>query len=488
MIANNKNMAQNIKRNFFYNLLLQVSKVLFPLVTAPYIARVLDPEGVGIANFANTYSSYFALFAVLGIPLYGIREIAKKQNDLKASEEFVSQIISIELLSTLLVTFFYISSVYLIGQLNENATLFLFAGMTLYITPFKVEWFFSGREEFGYITFRSLLIKTISVLLLFVFVRTKEDILNYILLGIFATIANEVWNYVKLYKMGIRPHIQFKGCAQHLRAVLLLFASSVAISIYVMLDTLMLGFQSSYQEVGYYNSAMHIIRALLPVVTSLSAVAIPRVATYIHEDDTDKVNELMNKSLGIVSFLAFPLTIGIIMVSPSFVPLFFGSQFYGSILPIQIASVLLLSIGLNNLNGIQVLISVGKDRQFLYSVLGGAIANFLLNLYLIPRFGAAGAAFSSVYAETQILIVNEYFVRKYTSVRITNFGDMCKAIVGAVCFIPICSFIGMVVTDWIFICVCVIVCTLFYAVSQYVLKNSTFNMVYSLIMDKILRR
>lgn len=118
-------------------------------------------------------------------------------------------------------------------------------------------------------------------------------------------IANEMWNYIKLYKMGIHPYIQFKGCAQHIRAVLLLFASSVAISIYAMLDTLMLGFQSSYQEVGYYNSAMHVIKALLPVATSLSVVAVPRVSTYIHKGDTDKVNELMNKSLGIVSFWHF---------------------------------------------------------------------------------------------------------------------------------------------------------------------------------------
>lgn len=481
-------MARTIKRNFFYNLLLQLSKVLFPLITAPYIARVLDPEGVGVANFVNTYSSYFALFAVLGIPLYGIREIAKKRSDLGASEEFVSQIISIELFSTLLVTFFYLLSVYFIGQLNENTTLFLFAGITLYITPFKIEWFFSGREEFGYITFRSLLVKIIGVLLLFVFVRTKEDILNYILLGVFVTIANEMWNYVKLYKMGIYPRIRFKGCIQHLRAVLILFASSVAISIYAMLDTLMLGFQSSYQEVGYYNSAMHVIKALLPIATSLSAVVVPRVATYINEGDTDRVNELMNKSLGIVSFLAFPLTFGIIMVAPSFVPLFLGNQFYGSILPMQIASVLLLSIGLNNLNGTQVLISVGKERLFLYSVLGGAIANFLLNLFLIPRFGASGAALSSVYAETQILIVNEYFVRKNTSVRVTNTSDLGKAIIGASCFIPLCYVIGMVVDGWIFVCVCIVVCTLFYAVSQYVLKNTTFNMIYFLVMSKISRK
>ena len=205
----------SIKRNFLYNLSLQMSKVLFPLITAPYVARILDPDGVGIFNFVNTYSSYFALFAVLGIPTYGIREIAKRRDDVKACGIFVSQMISIEIITTLLVSAFYVMSVFAFEQLNEQAVLFLIAGVSLYISPFKIEWFFSGREEFGYITFRSLIIKTVSVILLFVAVRDKDDLVNYVALNLFATIANEVWNYVRLLGLGVRPRFTLKGIGSH---------------------------------------------------------------------------------------------------------------------------------------------------------------------------------------------------------------------------------------------------------------------------------
>lgn len=261
-------MAKTIKRNFVYNLLLQISAVLFPIITAPYIARVLDPDGVGIVNFVNTYASYFALFAVLGIPTYGIREIAKRQGNLKEMERFLSQMISIELVSTFVISLLFIGSVLWIDQLKENALLFLLAGISLYMTPFKIEWFFKGQEKFGYITFRSLVIRTVSILLLFVFVRTKHDLVNYVLLSLFSTIANEFWNYLKVLKLGIRPYITFKGCKTHLKAVLVLLGSSVAISIYVMLDTLMLGFLADYSEVGYYNSAIHLVKAVLPLATA----------------------------------------------------------------------------------------------------------------------------------------------------------------------------------------------------------------------------
>lgn len=465
--------------------MLQISKVIFPLITAPYVARVLDPEGVGLANFATIYSSYFALFAVLGIPMYGIREITKRKNDLKATEEFVSQMISIELVSTFIMSFLYILSIFWIDQLNVNFLLFLVAGFSLYFAPFKIEWFFSGREEFGFITFRSLVIKTISVALLFVCVRSQADLINYILLNIFSSMANEFWNYVKLFKLGIRPHLIFKGWRLHFKGVIALFASSIAISIYVMLDTLMLGFQSSYDEVGYYNSAMHIIKALLPIATALSAVAVPRVASFMHKKQTHKINELMSKSLGVVSFLAFPITLGIIAVSPIFVPLFFGEKFAGAVLPMQIGSVLILLIGLNNLNGVQVLIGLDKDKQFFYSVLSGAIANFLLNLILIPRYGAVGATIASVYAETQILIVNEYFVRKYTDVRVNNLKEMYKALIGALLFLPICCGLCIFFNGWLYVGVTVVLCTFIYIAAQFILRNSILGMIQNMLVNKL---
>lgn len=475
----------SIKRNFLYNLLLQISKVLFPLITAPYIARTLDPEGVGIFNFVNTYSSYFALFAVLGIPVYGIREIAKIRDDIKASEIFVSQMISLELLTTLFVSCVYIISVCFIGQLNEHALLFLVAGISLYITPFKIEWFFSGREEFGYITFRSLVIKTLSVILLFFVVKDKGDLINYVLLNLFATIANEFWNFVKLYKLGIIPHFTLSGCKRHIKPVLTLFASSIAISIYVMLDTLMLGFQSTYQEVGFYNCAMHLVRTLLPVTTALAMVAIPKVAIYQKQQDIQMINKLMTKSLGIVSFLAFPITFGIIVVAPVFVPLFFGEHFYGSILPMQIAAILIVAIGLNNLNGVQILTGLAKDRLFLISVTIGAVVNFCLNCFLIPLYGAAGAAFASITSEMLILFVNEFFVRRYTQVRILYWGDLFKSLGGAILFIPICLFLGRFLSGWLYVFTCVIICAGEYVLFQELTGNKTFKVIYTNVFNKI---
>lgn len=478
----------SIKRNFLYNLFLQISKVLFPLITAPYVARVLDPDGVGIFNFVNTYSSYFALFAVLGIPTYGIREIAKRRDDLKECETFVSQMISIEIIITLLVSVFYIASIFMFGLLNEHAFLFLIAGISLYISPFKIEWFFSGREEFGYITFRSLIIKTVSVILLFVVVKDKDDLVNYIVLNLFATIANEVWNYAKLFRLGIHPRFILKGIRSHVKPVLILFASSVAISIYVMLDTLMLGFLSSYDEVGYYNSAMHVVRALLPIATALSTVALPKMSVYMKSNDFRQINLLMTKSLGIVSFLAFPLMVGVIIVAPVFVPLFFGSRFHGAILPMQIGAGLLVAIGLNNLNGVQILTGLAKDKQFLTSVTTGAIVNFLLNCVLIPNYGAAGAAFASVMAELVILATNEFFVRKYTQVRILAFSDLYKAAIGALLFLPIAYACSLSFSGWSFVFICVASCMFVYILSQRMFRNSMFFTIYELMTSKLRRK
>lgn len=475
----------SIKRNFLYNLLLQISKVLFPLITAPYIARTLNPEGVGIVNFVNTYASYFTLFAVLGIPLYAVREIAKIRDNIRALELFVSQMISLELVTTLFISCIYIISIYFIGQLNEHSVLFLIAGISLYITPFKIEWFFSGKEEFGYITFRSLIIKTISVILLFFVVKDKDDLINYIILNLFATVANEFWNYVKLYKIGIRPHFTLKDCKKHIKPILTLFASSIAVSIYVMLDTLMLGFQSTYQEVGYYNSSMHLIKTLLPVTTSLSAVVIPKLSLYIKNNDIETINILMTKSLDVVSFLAFPITLGVILIAPTFVPLFFGEQFLGAVLPMQIGAGVIVAIGLNNLSCIQIFTGISKDSLLLVSVLTGAIVNFIMNLTLIPLMGASGAALASVLAETVILIVSTWLLYHYTKVRYNDLSNMIKAAIGSLLFIPIIYLCNKILDGWSLIFSSVFLCILIYSLAQILLKNTIVKVIYTTLESKI---
>ena len=173
-----------IKRNFSYNVLLNLSRVIFPLITAPYISRVLEPDGIGLFNFANTYAGYFALFAVLGIPFYGIRETAKLHDDKEGLSKLVSELISVSFIATFVVTLIYVTSIFLIGQLDENRVLFLVAGFLVYFAPFRIDWFYSGLEQFKYITLRTVVIRTVSIICMFVFVRTKSDLLVYMILNL----------------------------------------------------------------------------------------------------------------------------------------------------------------------------------------------------------------------------------------------------------------------------------------------------------------
>lgn len=475
-------MAKSLKKNFIYNILLNISKVIFPLITAPYVSRILEPDGVGLFNFANTYANWFALFAALGIPYYGIREIAKIRDNTKLQTEFVSEIISLSLLSTMFCTLIMFISLIFVPQLSENHLIFLTAGIVLYITPFKVDWFFSGKEDFGYITFRSLVIKTLGVLLLFLFVHNKNDLLLYVFLNALCQVINEIWNYIKMYKSGVRPHFTL-NTKKHIKPLLLLFSSTIAISVYTILDTLMLGFMSDYSEVGFYNSATHISKGFLPVVTSLATVAMPRLSNYLANNSWDEIQTLSNRSLSVISFICFPMAFGLLCISPTFIPLFLGTDFYGAIIPLQILSILLISIGLNNFTGVQILVGLGYDKLFLYSVLSGMIINFILNLLLIPHFGSCGAAIASVIAETIILFITARFVVIKTPIRF-QFKEVVQNISVSLVLFPIAFILSSYLSEWNFVFVYMVLSCVIYITFQLALGNSTIKMVCRNIRKK----
>lgn len=476
-------MAKSIKRNYLYNIFLNISKVTFPLITAPYVSRVLEPDGVGLYNFSNTYAGWLALFAALGIPFYGIREVAKIKDDIDEQTKFISEIISISVIATFVCSILMFLTLFFIPQLNENYVIFLVSGIILYTTPLKVDWFFQGKEEFGYITFRSLVIKTLSVILLFLLVREKSDLLIYVALNAAAVVLNEIWNFIKLYQSGIHPYFTLSG-GRHIKPLFILFSSSIAISVYTILDTLMLGFMVDYNEVGYYNCATHLSKALVPIVTSLAAVALPRVAKLKEKKNWDEINILMNKSFSIVSFLSLPIAFGVMVVSPVFVPLFFGEQFYGTIIPLQIIIFTVVVIGFNNLTGIQILLGFGLDKAFLYSLLTGTVSNFTLNLLLIPYYGASGAAISSVFAETLILGVMLVFVYKNTPIRFCNYKDTTVNLILSLSFMFVAVITGAYSSGWLFVLITITGCTLVYLCGQYIAKTSSLMMLIEMIKSK----
>lgn len=478
-------MAESITKNALYNILLNVTSLLFPLISAPYVARILQPDGVGLYNFANTYAGYFALIAVLGIPTYGVREVSKYRDDKEALVKLLSQLISIVAIVTVGVSIIYFISIIFVEKLSQNYIIFLLAGFVIYMAPFKINWFYQGLEDFGYITRVSLIVRVLSIISLFIFVRSRNDLVIYILIKVIGDVLADVWNFKKMYGLGIRPRFTFNGLRIHIKPLLVLFASSIAISIYTVIDTLMLGFITDYNEVGYYTNATHMSKIILLVVTSLSIVAIPRVSLYMKNLDYDNINILMNKSFSVVSFLAFPAAVGMATIAPTFVPLFFGNSFIGSTFPLMILSMLIIVIGLNNLTGVQILIGMGLDRLFLYSVLFGTVSNFLLNCLLIPHWGAVGASISSVLAETLILIVTSYYVYTKTPIRINKVKDIFKALAGSLMLIPLYLLLKTHIEGWWLVIIFVIMGGLIYVVFEAILRNSSIDFFKSIILTRI---
>ena len=479
----------SIKRNFAYNALLNLSKVIFPLITAPYISRVLEPDGIGLFNFANTYAGYFALFAVLGIPTYGIREVAKIHEDKNRLSRLVSELISVSFIATFIVTSIYIASIFLIGQLDENRMLFLVAGFMLYLAPLRIDWFYSGLEQFKYITLRTVIIRAISIVCMFIFVRTKSDLLVYVILNVGGTICGDVWNYVKLLQSGVKPRLTFVGLKKHLSPLFILFSSSVAVSIYTVLDTLMLGFITDYQQVGFYNSATHISKAVMTIVTSLSAVAIPKMSQYYKAKEFDRINDLVNKSFLLTSFIAFPAAVGLACLAPTFVPLFFGSEFGGTIIPLMILSLVIVFIGLNCISCTQILIGLGYDRLFFYSVSIGTISNFLLNLILIPTWEAIGASVASVCAEILVLGSSLWYVYRKTPLHLkVSWLNLSKSLSGALLFLPTILLLEEFLGGWMLVAVFILVGFSIYMFSQMILKNRSLDLFMPVILQKLRRQ
>ena len=477
-------MSKSVGSNLIYNILRNVTNIIFPIVTAPYIARVLGPDCLGLVNFANSYVGYYVLFAALGIPNYGIREVANRRNDKDALSRIFSELFSINILAAIIASTIFLLTILLIDQLRVEYIIFLISGITLFTSPFSIDWFFSGLEEFKYITLRSIIVKTISVICLFAFVHNTEDLYIYVLLGALSGCLNQFWNLLALRRKGIVVKLTINGYRKHLKPLILLFSSTIAVSLYTTINTVMLGFMSTYDEVSFYNQANQLSRILLAVVTSMSEVMVPRLSFLCKNKDWNTINDLVKKSFSVVSLLAFPLAIGLIMCAPIFIPLFLGEGFYGSVVPLQIISLIIIIIGLNNITTVQILIGCGLDSNLLKTVLWGTFSNLFLNCILIPYWGAIGAAVSSVVAELLILIVSAIYVIHNTKIRYNDFGDLIKSLLGALLFIPIYYIFSGFIQGWLCLILYILVCALSYCIAQVLLKNTSFYIAKAYITQK----
>lgn len=418
---------KSIKFNLIMNMLLTTSAFLFPLITFPYITRVLQPDGNGKIAFANSVITYFSMFAMLGIPTYGIRACARVRDDKRLLSKTAQEIWLINTAMTVIAYVFFGAALILVPRFREEPVLMLVCSMTLFLNLIAMEWLYKALECYTYITVRSLAFKVLAVVLMFMLVKSKEDYVKYAGITVLANTGYGIFNFFNL-----RRHITFKRLAdydikRHLKPIVIFFAMSVAITIYSNLDITMLGFMRDNAEVGYYDVAIKIKVILVNVVTSLGAVLLPRTSYYVEKKMEKEFWSVSAKALEFVAALSVPLTIGFVIMAEKCILLLSGDAYLPAILPMRIIMPTLILIGASNVFGVQMLVPLGKEQYVLYSECAGAIVDIILNAMFIPRYGAAGAAFGTLVAElvvlgTQIAALKESAFLMISKVQIIKIG------------------------------------------------------------------
>ena len=407
-----ENKQKSLKLNFVMNAALTMSSIIFPIVTFPYVSRILMPSGTGRVTFATSLISYFSIFAQLGIPTYGIRACAQVRDDRAKLSKTVHELLIINLIMSFFVYIFLGVALVTVPRLFEDRILYIIISSTILLNVIGMEWLYKGLEKYSYITIRSIIFKFIALIAMFVFVHKKDDYIIYGAISIFAASASNILNIIHARKYIDFSFIGHYDLRKHLKAVLVFFAMSCATTIYTNLDTVMLGFMKSDIDVGYYNAAVKIKVILVQVVASLGGGLLPRCSYYVEKGMWAEFKRICSKALNFVVVIALPLSVYFIIYAQDAIVFLSGAEYLGAIFPMKIIMPTLLFIGITNILGLQILVPLGKERIVLYSEIAGAITDLLLNIILIPKFGASGAAMGTLVAEFVVLSVQYVALRK----------------------------------------------------------------------------
>ena len=393
------------------NFILTASNFIFPLITFPYVSRVLGASGTGKVSFAISVVSYFTMVAALGVPTYGIRAAAKVRDDQEKLNRTTQEILIIHLFMMVIVSIVYIMAILFVPRFQSDRTLFLVVGISILLDPLGVNWLYQGLEQYGYIAKRSIFLKFIGVILMFMFIHSPDDYVFYGVTSILASAGSNVLNFINLRKyISLKPVGNY-DIKQHLKPILILFAQVVAVNIYTNLDNVMLGFMKTDVDVGLYAAAVKVKTILTSLVTSLVSFLLPRLYYYIMEGKKEEFQGIIKKAYNFVIVIAFPLMLFTIFYAKDCLIFLSGNEFIGATLAMQIIAPTILLIGLSNLLGIQVLTPLNKEKQLVYSVVAGALVDLILNIIFIPKMGAAGASLGTLVAEFVVLTVQILYLK-----------------------------------------------------------------------------
>lgn len=434
-----KNRDKSIKKNYIYNLIYQLSVIIIPIITTPYISRVLNADGVGIYSYTISIVTYFTLFATLGVAVYGQLDIAACRDDIKKRSIAFWEIIISRTITSIIVIIIYF--VFIIFN-NKYKTMYIILTLNILTAMIDVSWYFQGIEKFKITITKSMLVKIIGTILIFIFVKQSNDLYKYALILQGTLFLGNLTLLPYLKKEIQKVHLKDLKLAGQWKKSLVFFIPTIATLIYTVLDKSMIGWitKSEFQN-GYYEQAYKIEHTLLTIITSLGIVTMPRIKYLLNNKKSEEAHLIIDNAMNFVIFLAVPMTFGLFIISDYLVPVFLGEKFLECIPILKTFSLLMIIIGLDNTIGKQCLMAAGKQKQFNIGIVCGSITNFIMNLILIRRFQAMGAAIASVLAELVIVSIFMFYSKD-----LLNIKKMLKNILKYAVYSLIMSIIGILIS------------------------------------------
>ena len=476
-------MSKSIKVNYIFSLINTLSGILFPLITFPYASRIMEADGIGQVGFFTSIISYISLFTSLGIPIYAIREIAKVRDDQKLMSKTTMELLFLHsglvIIGYILVAILCIT----VAKVAVDIPLFLILSLSIFFNAIGCEWFYQGIEEFKYIAIRGLIVRIIYVVLLFTLVKSKSDILVYAGLTVLGTVGNNAFNFCKLWRYINLQLVVFRDLhpLRHLVPVLRIFILNIVISLYVNLDTVMLGFLKNNYAVGYYEGATKIARLVVSIIQALQTALIPRFSYLAHEDNLSAFNGLIQKVVDVVVTVSLPMALGLYVLAQTLIHLVCGPSYMPAIITLQIISPIVVMISLSGIACFQILYPLGHETIAIWSTLTGAIINLLLCFILIPSLSHNGAAIAVLVGETVVAVTMYAYGRKYIKVNKWSSHYMNCLVGSVIMFVCITIIKMMELGDWLNIFIIPIVGIIVYSSFLMMRKDEISTYIIGLI-------
>lgn len=463
---------QSLKKNFIYNAILTMSGYIFPLMVYPYVSRVLGVANIGACNFVDSLVEYFTILSMMGMNTIGIREIAKCKNDQQKLDNVFSQLFSLNTLTTITAIIILIIATNIVPKFAPYKDLLYIGVGKLFFNYMLINWFFQGLENFKYIAARTIFVKILFVISVFLFVKTETDVKLYYFLVALTWAGNGIINFIYAKK-----YVSFNFTLKINKAIIgsffILGVYWFMNSMYTTLNVAFLGFATNDIEVGYYTTANKLLTVIMTMFTALTSVMVPRVSVALKSNDNSEAKALIRKAINALMLFAIPLIFFVFPFSQELIYLMSGKGYEGATTPLQIMTPLFFLVGYDQIIVLQTLLPMGKDKDILRNSILAASVGIISNIFLTLNFGKNGSAIVLILAELSVLLSSQFCVTKYLGLKIP-FKLIIKHIIGFSPIIIICYVIKYFINSYVIslIVSASIICCYIFLAGRFILKNS----------------